>query len=206
MPHDELIRLWRSQGDGPAASGEEILMDVQMRARKFDRRILWRDLGEGLAGLLMVGLTCFVAIRADAGWPPWLGALAMTGCCVWVYAHLHITRVRHRVPRTDLPLAERLRAEIDKVGDQEALLRSVPRWYLLPLAVGGVTWLGLLGLAVPVAPEQRPWTVLLLAAAAALIMAAVGWVVTRANRFAADHHLRPLRRQLEELLAQVEAA
>jgi hypothetical protein len=74
-----------------------------------------------------------------------------------------------------------------------------------PLIVGAAVWMGSIGLALPLAPGARAAATLFLAGAGALILLAVGKLVVWLNRQAADHHILPLRVELEELLAQVEA-
>jgi hypothetical protein len=179
-------------------------MAIRQRARKFDRSILWRDLREGAAALGFAVVTFVVAAPTGSPWP-WLGALFATACCAAIYLRMHRTRARHRSAREDLPLDARLRAEIAKVGAQEELLRSVGRWYMRPLIVGAAVWMGSIGLALPLAPGARAAATLFLAGAGALILLAVGKLVVWLNRQAADHHILPLRVELEELLAQVEA-
>lgn len=204
MATDELVDLWRSQDDGPASDGREVLMEVRTRARKFDRSILWRDLREGAAALFMVVLALVSALVSGSAWP-WVGALVLSACCLAVYLRMHRTRVRHRTAE-DLPLDARLRAEIAKVGAQEELLRSVDRWYMRPLILGAAVWMASIGLALPLPPPYRAVAAPLLAAIGAGILFATGRFVAWLNRLAADRHLAPLRAELEELLARVEAA
>jgi hypothetical protein len=204
MTRDDLVELWQSQEDGPPTVGEDILVEIRQRARSFDRSILWRDLREAAAALAF-GVVAFV-VAAPTGSPwPWLGALFVTACCAAVYLRLHRTRARHRSANEDLPLDARLRAEIAKVGAQEELLRSVGRWYMRPLILGAAVWMGSIGLAVPLAPGARAAASLFLAGVGALILLAVGKLVVWLNRQAADHHILPLRVELEELLARLEA-
>lgn len=204
MSPDDLVELWRSQENGPATGGKEVLMEIRKQARKFDRTILWRDIREGVAAFGAAAVAFVIAIPTGSPWP-WLGALFLSACCGAVYLRMHRTRVRHRPPREDQPLGARLRAEIAKVGAQEELLRSVGRWYIRPLTLGAVVWMASLGLAQPMPAVHPALSALLLSAAAAAILLAVGKLVARVNRLAADNHLAPLRVELEELLEQVEA-
>jgi hypothetical protein len=205
MATDDLVKLWRSQDDGPAPDGGEVLMEVRRRAKKFDRTILWRDLREGAAALGMTVLAVVVAILSASPWL-WIGGVVVSACCAAVYLPMHRTRVRHRSTPEDQPLDARLRAEIAKVGAQEELLRSVGRWYMRPLIVGAAVWMASIGLALPLPPPYRAVAVPLLAAIGAGILLATGRFVVWLNRQAADRHLAPLRAELEVLLAQVEAA
>lgn len=195
--------LWRSQEDGPTINSQEVLMEVRRKAVQLDRTIFWRDVTEGVAALFFAGVTFLVAARIGSPWP-WLGGLFATACCAAVYVRMHRTRTQHRTIREDQPLDARLRAEIAKVGAQEELLRSVGRWYVLPLTLAAAGWMASIGLALPVSPEARATATLALAAAGATILFVLGRFVIWLNRRAADQQLRPLRIELEQLLAQVE--
>lgn len=202
IPND-WVDVWRSQEDGPTTDVQEVLMDVRQRAEKFDRSILWRDLREGAAALWFGGVTVLVAARMGSPWP-WLGGLFATACCVGVYLRMHRTRAQHRRISEDQPLDARLRAEIAKIGAQEDLLRSVGGWYMRPLIIGTAVWMGSVGLALPFSLEAKAAATVGLAAVGAMILLVVGRFVVWLNRRAADQQLRPLRIELEQLLAQVE--
>lgn len=208
MSTDDLARLWRS-GDEEAAAPrtipnpEEVLMRVKERSRAFDRTILRRDLTEGLAVLVLAFTGVYVALHAPGVWP-WLGAALLTASGLWVYRRLHAVRRAHPSAPADRPVAEQLRAEIEKVDAQASLLRTVVRWYVLPLALGGTAWAVTMVLAVGLDLPRTLLAAAGVALACAALFALIGWGVRALNRAALERHLLPYRRELAEMLEGLE--
>ena len=192
--------LWRSQSRPiPHERSEEMLEKVKDRSRKFDRTILWRDAREALAGLFVAGVWAWVSWLAP-GWWPKIGAAAATACVLYVLARLWRARRRHGQVREDLPLAERVRAEIAKVEAQADLLRTVRSWYMTPLALGSTIWLASLVPAIGLAPRLTAAGIAAAVCFSGLLFSAVGWVVVRLNNCVARTQLDPYREELQRLL------
>jgi len=111
-------------------------------------------------------------------------------------------RRRDRRPVEPLPVVERVRFEVARLQTQIGLLQSVRSWYLAPLALGGLAWVLSLAWAAPVEAALR-WGILGVAAVGgASVFLAVGWVVERLNRRAADQ-LQLERDELQALLDEL---
>lgn len=204
MDRDEMLRLWRGQSEPGGPSPEEIVMEVRERARRFDRKLFWRDAAEVAAGLLFAALALGVAVQAP-GWWPKLGAFAAVAIIAWVLSRLLGARRKgYQGVSESMALAERLAAEVDKVEAQIELLSSVRSWYLWPLAWAGTLWaLSMVpALDLPLGPSVGALTFLL--ASCAVIFTAVGYVVEKANHRAVAEHLEPYRQDLRDLLGQLE--
>lgn len=197
---DEWGRLWRDQRTPLLEErSEDMLKKVKERSRRFDRTIVWRDAREAVAGLFGASVMVWVSWLAP-GWLPKIGAAAATVGVLYVIARLSRVRRRHGPVREDVPLVERLHAEIAKVEAQADLLRSVRSWYMTPLAVGSTIWLASL---VPAIGMPALATAAGLAAAvlfSTLLFYAVGWVVVKLNARAVRMELEPYCEELRQML------
>jgi hypothetical protein len=197
---EEWSRLWRNQrAPLPQERSEDVLKKVKERSRKFDRTIAWRDVREAVAGLFGAGVMVWVSWLAP-GWLPKIGAAAATAGVLYVVAQLSRVRRRHALVREDLPLVERLRAEIAKVEAQADLLRSVRSWYVTPLAVGSTLWLASLvpAIGMPVGATAVGLVGAILFST--LLFCGVGWVVVKINARAVRTELEPYRDELRRML------
>ena len=199
----ELALLWGSFAATDHPTPEETLMHVIARARRFDRKLLVRDAVEIVAGLFVVGVMGRASLLAP-GWLPKVGALGVLLSVVYVAARLLGARRRGASAgaAAGLPLAERLRHEIEKVETQIELLSWVRRWYVLPLAAGATFWMVTLVLATGLPAGAAAVGLLLVLLVCAGLFAAVGWGVERLNRRAVEQVLVPYRNELAALLAE----
>jgi hypothetical protein len=101
---------------------------------------------------------------------------------------------RRRRPDPGLPLAQSLRAELDRIRAQERLLGSVAWWYLAPLGAGVILFMA----GAPVAPLFK-------VGYAAVVVLFFGWLL-RLNLEAVRRDLRPVARELESWLAGLDEA
>ncbi len=200
---DQLRRLWRSLDPPAPTPVKEIFMQAKHRSEKLNRTLFWRDLREGLAILLVIGIDAYVALAAP-GWTPWLGvaALCVAGAVVW----RGLRRGRDQDPDPTAPTTAWLEAELRRLDIEIEKLRTVGSWYVLPLAIGGtvaaVSFVPALGLP---AARALGAAVFVVAFCAGLFLA-VGKGVQVLNLHAVKRQLLPFRSELEGLMAETPAS
>jgi hypothetical protein len=190
---DDAKDAWQADdpsGDRGAIPEEQLLRHVKEEAEAFDERIRWRDRREMIAaGLVFV---FFATMLLDPSWLVRIGALIVmgsSGLVVWV---LRRARRGERAPAPDRPLAERVRAEREKVDTQIRLLETVLWWYIAPMAVG-------LGLVV-LGDDGLSWFTLGYGTAVAVFCGGVYLLNHRTVR----RSLRPRRKRWTRLLRRLE--
>lgn len=193
MKLDDYREAWREQelsgGDEP--DEEELLDWVQEQSEAFERRIRRRDLLETVAAVLVAGLFGYEA-ATSASWLVRIGAAIIvlgSGFVVW-----WLRRARTSGPEraADRSVADRLRAERERVEIQIRLLESVVWWYLAPPTVGATLFI--VGLDAGTAATLTSLAV----------VAAVFGFIWYLNRRAVRTHLRPRRDELNRLLEGLE--
>lgn len=195
MSLDDYREVWQEQEppEGPGADEEELLARVKEESSEYDRKIFWRDVREIVAAVLVAALFGWWAVTAEA-------VLARVGAAIVVAgAGLIVWKLRRarRNGEDELaarPVAERLRAEIDKVEAQIELLEGVLWWYLGPPGVGIALMVFADGLEGWFEPVYLVGLVVFFG------------FVWRLNRRAVEESLRPRRRELARMLEQIEAA
>lgn len=182
-PHNDMRKVWQNQKVEYAPMS---LDEIHKKAQRFQRTILWRNLREYLAAAFVVACFSSFLWRFD-------GILIRTGSALVIAGALYIVYQLHKrgsaktVP-ADLASMTCLNFHRDELERQRDLLRSVWRWYLLPIVPGLVLFL--IGHAVKVPPEH--WGAFgVTAAVCAAVFASVGAL----NQWAA----RRLQRQIDEL-------
>jgi hypothetical protein len=195
MNFEDWQKVWQ---DEPAPLPEDvkaILTDVRRKARAFDRSIVWRDLREVVAAVIVAVAFGWTGLAADkegvSPWLCWIAAIIPLG----VAGFLLVDRQRMRRSR---PTGERtVLAAIDQalieVRHQARLLRSVVWWYILPLGVATLLFLAfVLGQApLPIAARATAGAVM------AFVIVAINIRVWWLNHLAVRRHLEPRIRELE---------
>jgi hypothetical protein len=130
---DELMRLWQHD-PALAADAERVARVVMARVWRFDQQIIWRNVREYGAGLvLMVVFAGQIVLNDDR-----IGGAIGLVCVGFVMTYLW-WKHRHLEPLDPAAdLAAYRRALLQRFDDQIRLLRSVPYWYLLPLFLPGL--------------------------------------------------------------------
>jgi hypothetical protein len=161
---NELMHLWQ-QDPALAADAERLARVVMARVWRFDQQIIWRNVREYAAGLvLMVVFGGQIALDDDRiGGAIGLGCVGFVMTYMW-WKHRHLQPLD---PAADL--AAYRGALLQRVDDQIRLLRSVPYWYLLPLFLPGL-WL-----AISRFPDVG-WMVLAPLGVLVAIYAFLGWL------------------------------
>lgn len=208
LDFDALQRLWCDQPLPSTDREESEMIDQAIRqARRFERRILIRDLLEIALSVGMAGLFLFSGLRMATSWPWFVAALLV----FFVGAFFVGDRIRQR--RTEEP-AESVRGSLERslqrLEHQIWLLRRVGWWYLTPCFLAGVVIV--LGVGIDLVGEVQgrglpvaPWVAVLgLVAVGAVLMTAVCWGIYRANQKAVECILEPRRDRLAGLLGELE--
>jgi hypothetical protein len=200
MNFEELQAAWQqsTHAVAPMPVDPALLAQVRRDSRKFDRMIMWRDIREVAACLLVAGVfgnVAWQASREGAGsWPAWVAAILPLG----VGAFFLFDRWWSR--RRTNPQGDDLCAELDRaiaaVEHQRWLLRNVGWWYLAPLALGTLCFALQITLY---GPSNFPfWAKVVVWALIAGTTGWLDWFVWRLNQ-------KAVREQLDPRLAELHA-
>ncbi|MEZ5332543.1 MAG: hypothetical protein R2991_10930 [Thermoanaerobaculia bacterium] len=206
MDIERFRSAWRDQ-PVPAHLIEEdddMIESLERRMKLFHRKIVFRDAVETLAALFVVAVFAWVSRQSGSGLA-WAGTVVAAAAAAGIAIRLGRAR-RAEAGSAAHDLRSRLHGEIDAVERQIHLLRTVARWYVLPLMLGGFLWsVGLILAATEEIGIHSTPAALVAVAVVALWLSAVGWLVWRVNRKAARDHLEPLRSGLLDSLRRLEA-
>ncbi len=180
FPENDLRRTWQEQTVFEAPIDID---EITQQARRFQRRIRWRNRLEYAAAVIGV-VVYFVYIWVFES--PWIRA----GSLLFVFGGLSIIYQLHkrgssRTVPTGASCAEFHRSELQRQRD--ALL-SIMRWYVGPLIPGAVVF----NIGIAAVHPWGPWLVLSLATAG---WVALGLMVYMLNQRGA----RKLQREIDEL-------
>ena len=201
MNFDDWKDLWQKQPQPPppdAAAVKALLRRVRAEAHAFDRTILWRDLREVFAALLVFWLFARKAqALAVAGTPAWNLVLAWLAAALplGVAGFLVIDRLRTRRlrPQNTGTVLSEIDHALAELRHQHRLLMGVAWWYLLPLAIS--TALFMVHPVVKAGPARPAGLVLIVFTA--VLLAAINYPLWRLNRRVAAKSLAPRIEQLE---------
>jgi Flp pilus assembly protein TadB len=189
---DDLKGTWQAADESPepAFSDEELLRLVKDKAKAFDEKIRRRDRIEAIAAAFV--FLIFSLALLEPSWVVRAGALLVMGSSVFIYWTLRRARRGYALPSADQPVAEAIRTEREKVDEQISLLENVLWWYILPPTVG--LFLVVIGDA------GFSWFAL----GYGTVIVALGIGIYHYNQRAVRRDLRPRRRELTQLLQQIE--
>jgi hypothetical protein len=187
MDFDQLGETWRRRG-GAGGSPVKALEAVQQRATSLRRIVRRRDRIEIGVALLMLPLFGWLAIasRNDVSRA---GAAIVAVACALIPFRLRAARRPESDPGQ--PLLVRLRQELSQVEAQDRLLSSVAWWYLAPLGVGVILFVG--------GTASRTWG----AVYAVVVIAVYTWLY-HLNRRAVVTELQPRARELQDWISHLE--
>lgn len=192
MTLDEYRDAWRSEtSDADAPDEERLLERVREESEAFDRKIRRRDLLETLAAVVVAAAFGYEAATVET-LVARLGALIIVGSSAFIVWWLRRARKAGPARSMDLPVADRLQAERERVEIQIRLLESVLWWYAGPLAVGATLFV--LGLEAGTAATLL--TLCVIAAGCGFVW----WL----NRRAVRRRLRPRHEELTRLLKELQ--
>jgi hypothetical protein len=199
MDPDPLKRAWQAQAAQTrlVVDAEQILTEVRRNQRYLTAAVFWRDVREVGVTLLLVPVWVYLGITFSLPWMWYFTVPAL----LWIAGFLLADRLRHsrRPPEPAEPLLECVERSLSQVDQQIWLLRNIAWWYLLPLAISALAFVG------HVAWLERSigWPTALITA---LVVVVVGMVFTGVywlNRAAVRSMLEPRRRELQGLLASL---
>jgi hypothetical protein len=193
MELDRFKAAWQHQRLEGAASRplEDIMRDVRGRAAKFNRQIRQRDLLETLAGVVVIVTFSFFAWAVPHVVAK-IGAAVVVAGGLLITVRLYLARTRHP-SLADSTAREFCANELKRIDEQIHLLATVGWWYLAPLLGGGALFV--LGGGGSIGSRVRVLAVL----------AAVGLIIYKLNRRAAERHLQPMRDDLARILRDMTA-
>jgi hypothetical protein len=196
MNPDNFKQTWKTQSSQTRLTidADLLLKVVRRNQRNFAATIFWRDVREVGISLLMVPLWIYLGVKHSSPWTWYLTVPAL----LWIAGYMLADRMRHKrqTPEPGEPLRQRVETSLAQVEHQIWLLRNVIWWYLLPLAisilafVGQVTWQARAG---------GWWTALAMTGmvtVVVIVFAGVYWL----NQYAVRSELGPRRQELEALL------
>jgi len=196
MNPDNFKQAWQTQSSQTRLTidAELLLKEVRRNQRYFTAMIFWRDVREVGTAVLMVPVWLYMGVTLSL---PWMWYLTLPAL-VWIAGFMLADRMRHKrqPPGPGEPLRQCVESSLAQVEHQIWLLRNIFWWYLLPLALPMLAFLG------QIAWEMR--------AGGWLTVLGIGWVVIvvvivftsiyRLNQNAVRSELEPRRQELEALL------
>jgi hypothetical protein len=198
MNPDDFKQAWQTQSQTRLTIDAELLLkEVQRNQRSFTAMIFWRDVREVGTALLMVPLWFYLGVKLSLPWTWYLTVPVL----VWIAGFMLADRMHHKrqPPEPGEPLRQRVESSLAQVEHQIWLLRNVLWWYLLPLTLSMLAFVG------QVAWQRRAggWGAALVMAGVAgvamIVFAGVYWL----NQYAVRSGLEPRRQELETLLASL---
>jgi hypothetical protein len=200
MDPDDFKPAWKTQSSQTRLTidAEQVLEEVRRNQRCFAAAIFWRDVREVGVSLLAVPLWIWLGVKLSLPWTWYLVVPAV----LWVAGYMLADRMRHnrQQPEPGEPLRQRVQSLIAQFEHQIWLLHNVLWWYLLPLALSALPFVG------QVAWQERSggwWTALSVSVVVAvfvLVFAFIYWL----NQYAVRSELEPRRRELETLFMGLE--
>jgi hypothetical protein len=195
MDLDELKIVWQERRvTASPLTQEELMSNVMQRLEQLRRELMWRDVRESVAAILVAAIFAVVAYLVPAPLAR-AGALVLVGASLMVIAVLVTLRLRHGRDETapDASLAEFCRRELAHVDAQIRLTRRVAWWYIAPFVAGAnmVFW--------GTSYSTTAGVVYLVATLA--LSAGIYWL----NQRAVQREFLPVRRDLQRSLADLTA-
>jgi len=168
-PKHDLTRLWQEQADG----GEKTMVDIRLKASKFERGVYLRNLLEYTAAAVVV-----VAFGRILWTGP--GVAGRAGAALILLATAYVVyRLQRHGSTSAMPEALALTSCVEfhraQLVRQRDLLRSVWKWYLLPFVPGLLVML--MGRA-----AEDPGRAVRATLISAVVFLGIGWLNERAAR------------------------
>jgi len=199
MNWNEIEQLWRGQTPAAAPAAIPDLPTLEARQRQLARSLSRRDWLEAGTALAVAGV--FAAVAAVTRLPVLPVGLSI-GLLVLLAGFFAKERLqaRRQRPRAEVPVRDRIQAEIQLVRRQRRLLQGVLWWYLLPIAAALALFFSAVVMAAPPAIQaalvpKLCWFGVVYAA----FLVFVWWLNQRAIRTELQPRLRDLERTYEAL-------
>lgn len=188
MDFEQLGETWRKGTGAAGESPDQALQRVRQRSEELRRVVRRRDRLEIAVALVMLPLFGWLAV-AGSNPVSRIGAAIVAIACLVIPFRLRAARRAESDPGQ--PLLLQLRQELASVQAQDRLLSSVAWWYLLPLGVGVILFVG--------GSASR-----LMGAGYAVIVIAFYYWLYRLNQRAVRTELVPRARELQGWISHLE--
>lgn len=193
MNPDNFQQAWQASQPRAAFDAEALLAEVRRQERLFAATIFWRDFREVGVALVTIPVWIFLGVGSAA---PWTWYLAIP-VLVWIAGFMLVDRLRHRQRSpAGQPLVECVTSSLAEVEHQIWLLRNVWWWYLLPLALFLLAFLGESSWRERSGGWLAAVALGLALAVVAIVLGGVYWL----NQKAVAGNLEPRRKELAALL------
>jgi Na+/proline symporter len=195
MEFDDLQKAWQGQKapERVTISAEALLREVRRNELSLRATLIWRDVREVSAAVLLAAWFSFKGLR-DHAWSDCVCAALCAGVGVFII----IDRLARKGTQRSFTgtLKSCLESSLAEVNHQIWLLRNVFWWYLLPLLIASA-------ISMCNTNARRPHFNQPAAIGAMITALLVAWFfrwVYRLNQAAVARTLEPRRRELEELM------
>jgi hypothetical protein len=194
---DDFKQAWQSQTAQTRLTidADLLLQEVRRNQRFFALTIFWRDVREIGVGIAMIPVWLYMGTQLSLPWTWYLTIPAL----VWIVVYMLLDRLRQRRPQPGDSLIQGLENALAQVGHQIWLLRNVLWWYLVPLAVPMLAFVG----HVAVLRNSGGWSTVMVLAPVVVVVVVVFAFVYWLNQYAVRTELEPRRLELEKLLASL---
>jgi hypothetical protein len=197
MNPDNFQQAWQASQPRPAIDAEALLVEVRRHERLFAATIFWRDFREVGVALVTMVVWIFLGVRSAAPWTWYLAIPALA----WIAGFMLVDRWRQRrTPPAGQPLNACVAHSLAEVEHQIWLLRNVWWWYLLPLALFLLAFLGESSWR----ERSGGWLTAVALSLALLVIAIVLGGVYWLNQMAVRDNLQPRQRELATLLQSLQ--
>lgn len=200
MNPDNLRETWKTQSSQTrlAIDAELLLQEVRRNQRSFARTIFWRDVREVGVALALVPPWIYLGIRLTLPWA-WYSIIP---ALLWAAGFMLVDRKRHNrePPDPGEPLRRHVEHSLAQIMHQIWLLKNVFWWYLLPLVVPMLAFLGQVAWNTRSKGWSAAFAMTFMVAVVATVLVFVYWI----NQYAVRNDLEPRRRELEALLTSLE--
>lgn len=188
-PSDDIRSLWQAMPVDPVS----ISMDeMRARAQKFEQKVRRRNYIEYAASVLVVAIFGWYATFPLPATPLWpIANLMIIGGILLVVWNLH-RKARASAPPSDASAATLIDFQRAEFTRQRDALKTVWRWYVLPVVPGLILWFIAVAVGIPAKDPVRVAIVLL---GTALVVLVVFAAIILLNLLGAAH----LQRQIDAL-------
>jgi hypothetical protein len=171
----ELMKMWQESMPPTPMDARQLAMAITSRVERFDRKILWRNMREYVAGAGLIAW--FLWVSRDPG----RLYLSIAGIVAVGFVMIYLWRSQRKKQPLDPSADVRSyqAALLERYDRQIELLRHVKYWYVAPL----YAWMMLVLFTVPAPPLGRlPYFILFTACAAFIIWLNEGYAVRKLRK------------------------
>ncbi|MCS7026705.1 MAG: hypothetical protein NZV14_18050 [Bryobacteraceae bacterium] len=139
LPDRESQQLWQSHVLDPPMDTQAVIRSLASRIERFDRTILWRNLREYSAGLILVPVFTLMTFHARNKQEVAAGIFALLSM-LWVTFWIWRAHRRQTPLDPSLDMESYRAALLARYDQQISLLKTARYWYVLPIWASTVTF------------------------------------------------------------------